>query len=367
MDRKRVGQILKEAREAKKLAVRDVAKETKISVKFILALENEDYAQFPGETFALGFLRNYSDYLKTDTGALINLYKGEKIEESQVPLEELTKPTIAGFGSFDKFRAITVLGTLAVLFSVYLIFKAFEGNDSSFEDEHSSEVSKEKTELPRDLTFVSQSVPENTSVPFILTSERGVSFSVSNQQCNIFIKSAKENSDPSQNKAVIGFNIASDRKIYSFETKVGDETVLTNSIPELSTLRRDIRILTQAITGKSAKLLITLSEEKAGTVKKPVGDVPIQVALYFLKSSYLEYILDGQMGERGLVAAGEVRQLEAKDRLEIKVGDGGAVEMVQNGKDKVRLGKPGKLVKKVYYKAPSLYDSTQYTIKELGE
>ncbi len=367
MEQKRVGQILKEAREAKKLAVRDVAKETKISVKFILALENEDYAQFPGETFALGFLRNYSDYLKTDTGFLMNLYKGEKIEESQVPLEELTKPTIAGFGNFDKIRLFTILGVVAAIFSVVLIFKAFEGNDSSLEEEVTNETSKEKTELPRDLTFVSQSVPENTSVPFILTSERGVSFSVSNQQCNIFIKNAKESSDPSQNKAVIGFNIASERKIYSFETKVGEETILTNNISELSSLRRDIRILTQAVTGKSAKLLITLSEEKIGTTKKPVGDVPIQVTLYFLKSSYLEYILDGQMGERGLVSAGDMKQLEAKDRLEIKVGDGGAVEMVQNGKERVKLGKPGKLVKKVYYKAPSLYDSTQFTIKELGE
>ncbi len=366
MEHKRVGQILKEAREAKKLTVKEVAKDTKITVKFILALENEDYAQFPGETFALGFLRNYSDYLKTDTALLINLYKGEKIEESQVPLEELTKPTIVRFGNIEKSKIITVVGVIAAIFSIVFLFKTFDGNDSSNEEEI-TEATKEKTELPRDLTFVSQSVPENTSVPFILTSERGVSFSVSNQQCNIFIKSAKENSDPSQNKAEIGFNIASERKIYTFESKVGEETILTSSISELASLRRDIRILTQAVTGKSAKLLITLSEEKIGTTKKPVGDVPIQVTLYFLKSSYLEYILDGQMGERGIVSGGDMKQLEAKDRLEIKVGDGGAVEMVQNGKEKVKLGKPGKLVKKVYFKAPSLYDSTQFTIKELGE
>jgi len=61
------------------------------------------------------------------------------------------------------------------------------------------------------------------------------------------------------------------------------------------------------------------------------------------------------------------KQLEARDRLEIKVGDGGAVEMIQNGKDRVKLGKPGRLAKKIFLKVPNPYDNTQFIIKELGE
>ena len=125
--------------------------------------------------------------------------------------------------------------------------------------------------------------------------------------------------------------------------------------------------MTQAVTEKSAKVLVTLKEEREGVASKPVGDVPIQVALFFSKPSYVEFVIDGQMGERGLVSAGEVKHLEARDRLEMKVGDGGAVEMVQNGKERVVLGKPGKLVKKIFIRKQNPYDSTQSIIGELGE
>ncbi|MCE9499787.1 MAG: DUF4115 domain-containing protein [Leptospira sp.] len=365
MLQRRVGQILRDAREEKRLAVKEVSKDTNISVKFILALENEDYAQFPGETFALGFLKNYSDYLKTDTAQLINLYKGEQIEESQVPLEELTRPTSASI-QFDRSKVLTAAAVIILAIAAYIFIGSYDNSDNAGNDTISNNAG-EVSEVPRDLTFVNQSVPENTSVPFILTSERGVSFSVNNQLCNMFIKSVKEATDPAENVAVIGFNITPERKVYLFESKVGGETILNYNIPELSILRREIRIINQAVTGKSAKVLVTLSDEKVGAAKKPVGDIPIQVTLFFQKSSYLEYIIDGQSGERGLVSAGDSKQLEAKDRMEIKVGDGGAVEMIQNGKEKVKLGKPGKLVKKVFYKVPSLYDSTQFVIKELGE
>jgi len=53
LNTKRVGQILKESREDKKLSVKDVAKETNIAAKYIIALETEDYSQFPAETFGV--------------------------------------------------------------------------------------------------------------------------------------------------------------------------------------------------------------------------------------------------------------------------------------------------------------------------
>ena len=94
MSNKRVGQILREVREEKNLSVKDVSRDTNIAIKFIIALENEDYAQFPAETFTIGFLKTYSDYLKLDTAGMMNLYRGEQLVESQQPLEELTKPTV---------------------------------------------------------------------------------------------------------------------------------------------------------------------------------------------------------------------------------------------------------------------------------
>ena len=47
--------ILREARENRKLSLKDVARETNITPRYVDALENEDYSIFPGETYALGF------------------------------------------------------------------------------------------------------------------------------------------------------------------------------------------------------------------------------------------------------------------------------------------------------------------------
>jgi transcriptional regulator with XRE-family HTH domain len=368
LNQKRVGQILKEAREEKKLTVKEVAKDTNISVKYIIALETEDYSQFPAETFALGFLKNYATYLKLDNGMLMNLYRGEQIEESQAPLEELTKPTSSTL--MDKNQVVTGISIFLILVAVYIAYLSFSDSSGISEDQLNDDaigaVDKDLP-IPASIQFVNQSVPEGTSVPFILTEDRGVSFSVSNQQCKIFIKSVQEGRDADKNKAEIGFNIFPEKEVYTFKSVVGEETILNPKISELANLRRDIRIYTQAVTEKSAKIMVTLGQEREGVVAKPVGDVPIQVTLLFNKNSYVEFIIDGQLGERGIVSSGEMKTLEARDRLEIKVGDGGAVEMIQNGKEKTLLGKPGKLVKKIFVRTQNPYDSTQSIIKELGE
>lgn len=370
---KRVGQILREVREEKNLSVKDVSRDTNIAIKFVIALENEDYAQFPAETFTIGFLKNYSDYLKLDTAGMMNLYRGEQLVESQQPLEELTKPTVKMIALELKSNKLLPLGIiLGVCLAVSLVYYFSENSDSSATVESNTPV--ETTENPNpvnpslipDISYIQQSVPENSSVPFTLTPEQGFKFSVNNQQCKIFIKGVKK--VDGENFATIGFNIFPEKKVYTFESKVGSESVLSYNNPELTSLRREIKIVTQAVTDNSAKIMVRLSgEAKPDSNNKPIGDVPIQVTLYFIRSSYVEFIIDGQTGERGLVSSGETKQLEARDRLEIKVGDGGAVEMIQNGKEKVKLGRPGRLAKKIFLKAPSPYDNTQFIIRELGE
>jgi transcriptional regulator with XRE-family HTH domain len=372
LNTKRVGQLLKEAREEKSLNIRDVSKEINIPLKYIIALENEDYSQFPAETYTVGFLKTYCDFLKIDSAYILNLYKGEQLEQSQLPLEELTKPTVKMIAiELEKNKAILPIIIVVLIFIAVFLFSYFYDNTPKEDDSNSPNVieggNKYIQGVPSDISFISQSIPEGSSgIPFTLTPEQGFTISVNNQQCKIFIKGVRKGED-SENIAIIGFNIFPDKVVFPFETKVGEEYTLSYNTPGLENLRREIKVVTQAITDKSAKVLVSLSSEKSGSNQLPSGNVPIQITLYFNKSSYAEFIIDGQTGEKGLIPSGEVKQLEAKDRLEIIVGDGGAVEMVQNGKDKVVLGKPGKVIKKIFYKAAKKYDSTQFIIKEVGE
>lgn len=65
-----VGEMLRKAREAKKLTVEQVHRETKISVEVIESLEQDDYGSFASETYLKGFLRNYGSFLGLEPNAL---------------------------------------------------------------------------------------------------------------------------------------------------------------------------------------------------------------------------------------------------------------------------------------------------------
>lgn len=86
---KSIGETLKEARESKDASVKQIAQEINISREYLEALEEERFDIFPAETYLLGFLRNYAEYLGLDQEKSVALYKNYKKSEEPVPLEEL--------------------------------------------------------------------------------------------------------------------------------------------------------------------------------------------------------------------------------------------------------------------------------------
>lgn len=67
------GSRLKSAREAAGLSLDQVAQQLKLAPRQVKALEDEDFAQLPGRTFARGFVRNYARLLNLDGDALLSM------------------------------------------------------------------------------------------------------------------------------------------------------------------------------------------------------------------------------------------------------------------------------------------------------
>jgi cytoskeletal protein RodZ len=86
---KNIGSFLSATRVEKGYTIDDIARETNIAKKYIVALEAEDFAQFPAEAYVLGFLKNYGDFLGLDVSALLERYRVLKIQEQPVPMTEL--------------------------------------------------------------------------------------------------------------------------------------------------------------------------------------------------------------------------------------------------------------------------------------
>ncbi|HVP20066.1 MAG TPA: RodZ domain-containing protein [Spirochaetia bacterium] len=84
-----IGEKLRLARERNNLTLDQIARDTHVAKRFLKALEDEDFSVFPGETYVMGFLRNYSEYLGLNPEELIVVYRNIKIQEQPLPMNEL--------------------------------------------------------------------------------------------------------------------------------------------------------------------------------------------------------------------------------------------------------------------------------------
>jgi hypothetical protein len=69
-----LGNYLRECREALGIDLRDAAQQTRISIHYLKALEDQDFSKLPGEVFVKGFLKNYGKFLHLDEADLIKRY-----------------------------------------------------------------------------------------------------------------------------------------------------------------------------------------------------------------------------------------------------------------------------------------------------
>ncbi len=117
-----IGEKLRLARERNNLTIDQIARETHVAKRFLKALEDEDFATFPGETYALGFLRNYAEYLGLSPDELVGIYRNIKIQEQPLPMNELleTKPKL------PPLRLIIFIAAAVLVLAAagYLIYRA---------------------------------------------------------------------------------------------------------------------------------------------------------------------------------------------------------------------------------------------------
>ncbi len=117
-----IGEKLRLARERNNLTIDQIARETHVAKRFLKALEDEDFATFPGETYALGFLRNYAEYLGLSPDELVGIYRNIKIQEQPLPMNELleTRPKV------PPLRLILFIAAAVLVLAAagYLIYRA---------------------------------------------------------------------------------------------------------------------------------------------------------------------------------------------------------------------------------------------------
>lgn len=86
------GQVLLKAREAKGWSLDQAEEATKIRVRYLQALEEENYAILPGNAYVKGFLRTYAKNLNLNPEEILNLYRASAASEAAPVLEAPLTP-----------------------------------------------------------------------------------------------------------------------------------------------------------------------------------------------------------------------------------------------------------------------------------
>ncbi len=96
MARGNFGERLKRERELREVSMEELTKATRISARFVQALENEDWAKLPGGVFGHGFVRTIARYLGLNEEALLGEYDSARAEHlppaSPKPEERIPSP-----------------------------------------------------------------------------------------------------------------------------------------------------------------------------------------------------------------------------------------------------------------------------------
>ncbi|MBA7620793.1 hypothetical protein ES703_28148 [subsurface metagenome] len=87
-----IGLTLQQARQKRRLKLKTISKKTKISIRYLKALEAEDWDVFPAPAYTQGFLRSYANFLNLDSDELVREYKKYLETTTKVPVAERLIP-----------------------------------------------------------------------------------------------------------------------------------------------------------------------------------------------------------------------------------------------------------------------------------
>ena len=304
-----LGEVLRTAREARKISLDEAERGTKIRQKYLSALEDDNTAALPGPVYARGFIRNYASYLELDVDEVMELYDGArqptrdriktargevpakgakgaaKPDQEKISIQPLSHERIdtrVRYGS--QYIALSLLA-IPMLIVFYFIYSAYAGPQSQ----------------PPPTPVIAIRPPTVTTLP-----------------------------------------------IGTLTTVAGGPDVGTFNTPTVLVPTTPVSGAQQTVTGTVAAGVIT------GTATAGIpsaSNVTLQVNLIG-NESWMSVTLDGVEQFRGSLAIGATRQWTADNSILLWVGRADAVRVTVNGADRGFMGtSANNVVKKKWDKA----------------
>lgn len=77
-----IGNVLRQARIDKGMTIDDLQKKTRIQKRYLIAIENGDFDQLPGQFYVRAFIKQYGEYVGVDTDSFFNHPQRSEYQDS---------------------------------------------------------------------------------------------------------------------------------------------------------------------------------------------------------------------------------------------------------------------------------------------
>jgi cytoskeleton protein RodZ len=353
----KLGQILKSERESRELLLHEIGMSLKISPKVLQAIEEGDRENLPAKTFLRGFIKSYAQYLRLDTTHILELFQeeygsplissdtngndGSSPKESS-PLRidtPLRTPQTDMMPTSTTIKALPIIGALILLMLISFVVKMM--------DKYQKESKIEKVEVPYSAVAISS--PESASE---VSGENGLSTpagSASTADANTSFPATSTTAHISTTTLLTTTTTSS-----SAVTTLKPTTTTTTLKPTTTTLKPTTTTTTLKPTTTTLKPTTTTTTLKPTTttaVVVPAGSAenPVEVIIEALNNIEVRFVLDSGSSEVISLAPDQVHTFRGKASLQLEVSDGGAVNVIVNGRDR---GVPGSIGKPIKLKYP---------------
>jgi cytoskeleton protein RodZ len=153
------GASFKQARESKGVSLGQIATETRISTRFLTAIENEEFHQLPGGIFNRGFVRAYAERVGLDPDQAVADY--ERLagagEPAQTPSITANPPP----AKIERHLYLIAIGALLALIVVFYVVTRDTGNIAQTAGPTApAPVSEPATPVPAPVTTTPTTPPE---------------------------------------------------------------------------------------------------------------------------------------------------------------------------------------------------------------
>lgn len=287
---KRVGDMLKAAREAKGMALNDVHKFIKIHPKYLAALEDNNYKIFSSPVHIKGFLKVYASFLNLNVDDVLAFFRRE-YDETKMNKIRIIKP-IENPRVFITPTSVMVFATLVLVlgFFSYLFYqyKSFTGAPALIIEKPAADTT---------------SAVETYEV-----------VGKTDRDSNIFLNGQKISVNPDGSFAT-KLDLSEGMNTLNFlaVNKLGKETKLSRNI----VVDKKLSEVAGAFSGK----VLVVSTDK--------------------NSAAISVTVDGSKTFNVSMLANTSQDFEATQSIKLKTSNAGAVTIKFNGKDMGLFGKIG--------------------------